>query len=89
MKNSTKLLGSIAAVILLTVTVEAASFREDRFDRRADSGRRSEHQLSRVRAVMLPLLRVTNYRVDPAPFRFLSSTIGQSTLLAQGRGVTT
>lgn len=65
MKNSTKLLGSIAAVMLLTVTVEGASFREDRFDRRADSGRRSEHQRSRVRAVMLPLLRVTNYRVDP------------------------
>lgn len=64
MKNSAKLLGSIAAVILFAVTVEAASFREDHVDRRGYSSRRGEHQLSRVRAVMLPLLRVTNYRVD-------------------------
>ncbi|MGH7795004.1 MAG: M48 family metallopeptidase [Candidatus Binatia bacterium] len=64
MKNWIKLLGSIAVVIFFTMAVEAASFREDRLDRREYSSRRSEHPMSRVRAVMLPLLRVTNRRID-------------------------
>jgi predicted Zn-dependent protease len=64
MKNWRKWLVSTAAVIFFTVTVHAASFRDDRPERREKSSRHSEQQMFRVRAVMLPLLRGTNHPVD-------------------------
>jgi predicted Zn-dependent protease len=70
MKNPTKLLAPFAAVILFSAAVNAASFREHPDDRepsrarRAHEAGRAEQQLSRVRAVMLPLLRVTNHRIS-------------------------
>jgi predicted Zn-dependent protease len=64
MKNWTKLLGSIAAVMFFAMAVDAASFRENHSNGRKNSSRLTAQQMSRVRTVMLPLLRVTNHRVD-------------------------
>ena len=70
MKNPTKLLAPFAAMIVFSATVNAASFREHPDDREPSTARRpyaagrAEQQLSRVRAVMLPLLRVTNHRIS-------------------------
>jgi predicted Zn-dependent protease len=69
MKNWTKLLGSLTTVVCIAAAVDAATFREGVSDRREYSRRRSEHQIARVRAVMLPLLRVTDHRMDSADVR--------------------
>ena len=62
MKNAIKLLASLAAVIFLALTADAASFREgNRAHRQEYSTARSEQQMSRLRSIMLPLLRVTNH----------------------------
>ena len=70
MNNATKLLASIAAVIFLALTADAASFRQDnRTDRQSYSTARSEQQMSRLRSIMLPLLRATNHRISDDEIR--------------------
>ena len=70
MNNVTKLLASIAAVIFLALTADAASFRQDnRTDRQSYSTARSEQQMSRLRSIMLPLLRATNHRISDDEIR--------------------
>jgi|SRR5687767_5581924 len=58
-----KLLASTTAVILLAVTAEAASFKEDLGDRRENPPARGEEHMARVRAIMLPLVRASNMRI--------------------------
>lgn len=70
MKNAIKLLASTAAVIFFAVTADAASFRqEDHTDRQPYSTARSEQQMSRLRSIMMPLLRVTNHRISDDEIR--------------------
>ena len=69
MQKSIKLLASFAAIILLAVTVDAASFKEDPTDRREYSPARGEQHIARVRAVMLPLVRVSNKRMPQNEIR--------------------
>ena len=64
MKNWKRLLGSLAAVIVFAIAVNAASFEAEGYRRHANPSRSSAQQMSRVRAVMLPLLRVANHRLD-------------------------
>lgn len=71
MKKEMKLLGSIAAVILLAVAVDAASFKDnvDPTDRREYPRARGDQHLARLRSVMLPLVRVSNKRIPPNQIR--------------------
>ena len=70
MKNAIKLLASTAAVIFFAVTADAASFRqEDHTDRQPYSAARAEQQMSRLRSIMMPLLRVTNHRISDDEIR--------------------
>lgn len=70
MKNAINLLASMTAVIFLAVTADAASFRqEDHTDRQPYSTVRSEQQMSRLRSIMMPLLRVTNHRISDDEIR--------------------
>jgi predicted Zn-dependent protease len=68
MKQLKKLLAFPVAMVLLSASVDAAALKEhsDRRDSstegRASSRIRSDSQAARVRAVMLPLLRVTDHR---------------------------
>jgi predicted Zn-dependent protease len=68
MNQRKKMLAGLVAMLLLSGTVDAASFKEHPDQRdgstegRASSRSRSDSQLARVRAVMLPLLRVTDHR---------------------------
>jgi predicted Zn-dependent protease len=63
MQKWIKLLASTTALIFLAVAVDAASLKEDPTDRREYPVVRDEHQMTRVRAVMLPLVRVSNKRI--------------------------
>jgi predicted Zn-dependent protease len=69
MRKTTKLLLPLAGAVIFASAVNAASFREHLDDRessparRRHSSARDEQQMARVRAVMLPLLRVTDRRV--------------------------
>jgi putative metalloprotease len=70
MKNAIKLLASVAAVIFFAAMADAASFRqEDHTDRQPYSTARSEQQMSRLRSIMMPLLRVTNHRISDDEIR--------------------
>jgi predicted Zn-dependent protease len=70
MKNAINLLASMTAVIFFAVTADAASFRqEDHADRQPYSTVRSEQQMSRLRSIMMPLLRVTNHRISDDEIR--------------------
>jgi predicted Zn-dependent protease len=68
MKQLKKLLAFPVAMVLLSASIDAAALKEhsDRRDSstegRASSRIRSDSQAARVRAVMLPLLRVTDHR---------------------------
>jgi Zn-dependent protease with chaperone function len=70
MRTATRLLAPFAAVILFANALDAASFREHLDEgqastqRRPYSADRAERQMARVRAVMLPLVRVTNHRMS-------------------------
>ena len=70
MRTATRLLAPFAAAILFASSVHAASFREHLGEGKASTKRRpyfadrDERQMARVRAVMLPLLRVTNHRTS-------------------------
>jgi putative metalloprotease len=50
--------------MFFTVAGDAAASHDSRSDRRAYSSRRSNRPLARVQAVMLPILRVTDHRLD-------------------------
>lgn len=63
MQKWIKSLASTTALIFLAVAVDAASLKEDPTDRREYTVVRDEHQMTRVRAVMLPLVRVSNKRI--------------------------
>jgi putative metalloprotease len=54
----------IAAIFFMLAVVEGAAFSDDRGDPRAYSNRRGDQQMARVRAVMLPLLRAADHRLD-------------------------
>lgn len=69
MQKWIKLLPSIAAVILLAVAVDAASFKEEPTDRREYPRARGDQQMARLRAVMLPLVRVSNKRIPQNEIR--------------------
>lgn len=71
MQKEIKLLGSIAAVILLAVAVDAASFKDkvDPTDRREYPPARGDQHLARLRSVMLPLVRVSSKRIPPNQIR--------------------
>jgi metalloprotease len=69
MSKRIKLLGSVTAIILLAVTVDAASFKEDPTNRREYPPARGEQHMARVRAVMLPLVRVSNMRIPQNQIR--------------------
>jgi putative metalloprotease len=65
MKIRRNVLFTIAAVISFALSAHAASFRDgQRMERHEYSNSRDKQQLSRVRAVMLPLLNVTNHRIS-------------------------
>lgn len=64
MQKWIKLLASSTAVILLAVAVDAASFKEDSTDRR-DSPAHGDQHMTRLRGVMLPLVRVSNSKRIP------------------------
>lgn len=64
MRNRTRILGTTAALVFFAIAVDAGGFRGEDTGRRINSSSRSERQISRVHAVMLPLLRVTNHRID-------------------------
>jgi predicted Zn-dependent protease len=70
MRTATRLVAPFAAVILFANALDAASFREHLDEgqastqRRPYSADRAERQMARVRAVMLPLVRVTNHRMS-------------------------
>jgi predicted Zn-dependent protease len=70
MRKPTKLLLSLAGVLIFASTLNAGSFREHLDDRKSSpahrrhSTARDEQQMARVGAVMLPLLRVTNHRMS-------------------------
>lgn len=64
MRNRTRILGTTAALVFFAIAVDAAGFRGADTGRGINSSSRSERQISRVHAVMLPLLRVTNHRID-------------------------
>lgn len=65
MKRYAKAFGVTAVLVLTAMVANAAEFREDRAGWHVNSTTsRNERQMSRVRAVMLPLLRVTNHRID-------------------------
>lgn len=70
MKNVKKLLTLAVAAIFLALTAEAASFRQDnRADRQGSSTVRSKQQITRLRSIMLPLIRVTNHRISDEEIR--------------------
>lgn len=61
---------TFAALISLVPLANAASFRDGRNTERQEySGSRDRQQLSRLRAVMLPLLRATDHRISADQIR--------------------
>jgi predicted Zn-dependent protease len=70
MKIGKSLMLFLAAVVSFTVTANAASFRDvNPAERHEYSSGRDRQQLSRLRAVMLPLLRVTDHRLSAEDIR--------------------
>lgn len=69
MRKRIKLLAATGALIALAVGVDAASFKENSPDRREYPAARDDAQMARLRAVMLPLVRVTRKRISPNQIR--------------------
>ena len=69
MKMGRNLILTIAAIMSFALPTFAASFREGRRTERHESSARDQQQLSRLRAVMLPLLRVTDHRMSVEDIR--------------------
>jgi predicted Zn-dependent protease len=65
-----KLILTCAALLSFALSANAASFRDGpNTERRESSSDRDKQQLSRLRAVMLPLLRVTDHRLSGEQIR--------------------
>jgi len=69
MRKQIKLLAATTALISLAVVVDAASFKENSSERREYPAARDDAQMARLRAVMLPLVRVTRKRISPNQIR--------------------
>ena len=65
-----RLIPTCAALLCLTLPADAASFKEGRgLERQEYSSSRDKPQLSRLRAVMLPLLRATDHHISADEIR--------------------
>jgi predicted Zn-dependent protease len=84
MKIGRNLILTIAAIMSFALPTFAASFREGRRTERYDSITRDQQQLSRLRALMLPLLRVTDHRLSAEDIRI--SLIDDKTINAASAG---
>jgi Zn-dependent protease with chaperone function len=70
MRIGKRLVFTIAAIISFARSADAVYFREgNRAERQEYSSLRDQQQLSRLRAIMLPLLRVTDHRMSPGDIR--------------------
>ncbi|HKY07081.1 MAG TPA: M48 family metallopeptidase [Candidatus Binatia bacterium] len=59
-------MAATSALIALAATVDAASFKDNAPARREHPATRDDVQLARLRAIMLPLVRVTKKRIPPS-----------------------
>lgn len=69
MQIGKSLIVTIAAITSFALTADAASFREEHRTERQEYSKLRDRQLSRLRAVMLPLLSVTDHRISTEKIR--------------------